>query len=410
MLQNFTSSSIILESALHEHIGNASHFLAVLRVVPFQIQSTSLFANQSFRAEDNLDGLRIAGRAGVEMAQAAIEDDSDVASVLALLLAESFDGQLEASAQAVSLLRHEKPEIGQAAWWGLRLANPRHAQVQLRALLVKSKWDFASAAALDILAFHRLPATADLGDLTGAESDAIAWLLAEAGGRMPGAWTSARFKQFMGIPSARVREASLRAAARSGVPELLRFCLEAASQMNRAAPEAISFLGVLGSLDDLPVLHRAALNPATAKAAISGLGRLALPASVPMLLDLLEVPDSSDYAAAAIQRITGRAVPRGAPPKPPADLSEEELDLWEPAAPLEAQSAWDWWKANQSRFDSTKRWQAGLCVSDDPLGPVFDQLPLAIRYDVYLRQRALVPGTPDWELETWHWKQRKPGS
>lgn len=41
--------------------------------------------------------------------------------------------------------------------------------------------------------------------------------------------------------------------------------------------------------------------------------------------------------------------------------------------------------------------QADLSVSDDPLGPVFDQLPLNIRYDVYLRQRAVVPGTPDWE-------------
>ena len=43
------------------------------------------------------------------------------------------------------------------------------------------------------------------------------------------------------------------------------------------------------------------------------------------------------------------------------------------------------------------------------LGPVFDQLPLAIRYDVYLRERALTPGTPDWELETWTWQQKNPG-
>ena len=41
-------------------------------------------------------------------------------------------------------------------------------------------------------------------------------------------------------------------------------------------------------------------------------------------------------------------------------------------------------------------------------GPLFDQLPLAIRYDIYLRERALTPGTPDWELETWTWKQTNP--
>jgi len=37
------------------------------------------------------------------------------------------------------------------------------------------------------------------------------------------------------------------------------------------------------------------------------------------------------------------------------------------------------------------RYQAGLCISDDPLGLVFGQLPLAIGYDVYLRERALTP-------------------
>ena len=40
----------------------------------------------------------------------------------------------------------------------------------------------------------------------------------------------------------------------------------------------------------------------------------------------------------------------------------------------------------------------------------FDQLPLTARYDVYLHERALTPGTPDWEPETRTWKQRNPGS
>jgi uncharacterized protein (TIGR02270 family) len=409
MLQHLASSPVVLEGAVHQHIANASQFLVALRAVPFQIQNNNLFGNLSFRCEANLDGLRIAGRAAVEMVQASIPDDSEVASVLALLLTERVDGQPEASAQAVSLLRHENPEIRQAAWWGLRLASPRHLEQHLRALLGNPKWDFASAAALDILAFHRLPSQPDLGDLTDAESDEVAWLLAEAGCRMDGAWSGARLKQFIGRPSTRVREASLRASARCGLPELLTFCREATSQINPAAPESISFLGVVGSLDDLSLLQRAASNPVTANAAISGLGRLGSPASVPTLLDLMEVPELTDYAAAAIKRITGQAVPRSAPPQPPADLSEDELDLWEPKPPVDVARANDWWKSNAARFDPSKRWQAGLCVSDDPLGSVFDQLPLGIRYDVYLRQRAFVPSTPDWELETWTWKQKNPG-
>jgi len=55
-----------------------------------------------------------------------------------------------------------------------------------------------------------------------------------------------------------------------------------------------------------------------------------------------------------------------------------------------------------------RRYQAGLDVTDDPLGPVFEQLPLTVGYDIYLRERALTPGTPDWELETWAWRQKDP--
>jgi hypothetical protein len=51
---------------------------------------------------------------------------------------------------------------------------------------------------------------------------------------------------------------------------------------------------------------------------------------------------------------------------------------------LGAPRARDWWKANAARFYPAKRCQTGFCVSDDPLGPVLDPLPLAIRHDVYL--------------------------
>lgn len=33
------------------------------------------------------------------------------------------------------------------------------------------------------------------------------------------------------------------------------------------------------------------------------------------------------------------------------------------------------------------RYQSGRIVNDAPLGPVFGQLPLAMRYDVYLHER-----------------------
>jgi hypothetical protein len=35
-------------------------------------------------------------------------------------------------------------------------------------------------------------------------------------------------------------------------------------------------------------------------------------------------------------------------------------------------------------------------------------MTLVIRYEVYLRERDLTPGTPDWELQIWIMKQRNP--
>ena len=117
-----------------------------------------------------------------------------------------------------------------------------------------------------------------------------------------------------------------------------------------------------------------------------------------------------ERAASAFWRITGQELPRGTAPEPRPGLSEDELDLWDPQPPVDVPRTHDWWKSNAARFNPAKRYQAGLDVSDAPLGPVFDQLPLAIRYDVHLRERALTPGTPDWELETWTWKQKNPNT
>lgn len=395
-----------LASVLHEHFANANQFVVSLRAAAFEFQAYDYAHGLCRRCEANLDALRIAGVSAFAIGQGALDDDGEVAGPLALLLAESGSNQSWASEEALSLLRHGSPEIRRAAWWGLRLADARQVEPNLRALVGKAPWDLASAAALDILTFHRLPVQARL-EIPEEEGDEIAWLLAEAGGRMRGAWSAAHLKQFVRHPSPRVREAALRASARCGVPELPAFCRKATT--DREPAEAIEFLGVVGSPEDLPRLQRAASNPTIAGAAVGGSGRLGRIAGVPLLLDLLGSAELAESAAIAFWRITGQEVPRGPAPPSPPELTEDELDLWEPRPPVDVPGAREWWKTNAVRFDPDRRWQVGLDVTDAPLGPVFDRLPLAIRYDVYLRERALTPGTPDWELETWTWHQKSPG-
>ena len=233
-----------IDGVVREHLACASQFLGALRAGAFQPQSRDHFEDLSRRCEANLDALRIAGDKAIALGRAAMGDDSETAAVIALLLAECESGQPAASELGVQLLRHETPEIRQAAWWGLRLASSRHVEPHLLALAERDKWEFAPAAALDILAFHRLPVPVGLGPLLDSDSDEIAWLLAEAGGRIQDAWNRTHLKQFISRGSSRVREAALRASARCGLPELAGFCRAVASEIEPMAPEVVEFLGV----------------------------------------------------------------------------------------------------------------------------------------------------------------------
>jgi hypothetical protein len=392
---------LYVESVLREHIAKASELLFDLRAGFLESPDMETLGNSCRQCMANLDALRIAGPRAIAIGQDAMEDDSDVASVVAWLVAEVGDG--DQRDHAAALLGHESEDIRQAAWWGFRLADVTRVREQLCTMATGPADDVASAAALDILAFHRDAAQLDPSSRLHDENDEIAWLLVEAAGRIPGAWRATDLKRALGRSSRRVKEAALRASARCGLRELVAICQDATDHATSA--EAIEFLGVVGSSGDLERLQRvatvsrsAATPVAMANAGVVAMGRLGFVRALPTLLYLLEEPELAETAASAIERIVGEDVPRGTPSAPPSDMSDDDLDEWEPVAPLDAPRAREWWAERAPRFDSRRRYQAGLCVSDDPLGPLFDQLPPAIRNDVYLRQRALVADTPDWEL------------
>ena len=396
-----------VDGILREHIARASELLADLRAGFLEFPDAEILSNTCQQCLANLDALRIAGGRAIAIGHEAMEDDSDVASVVAWLVAEVGDSDERDHAACVAgMLRHESLDIRQAAWWGLRLADVTRVRELLRETANGPARDVASAAALDILAFHREDVQLDLSGRLHDENDEIAWLLAEAAGRIPRAWRAADLKRALVRSSRRVKEAALRASARCGLRELVANCRDATD--HATSVEAIEFLGVVGSYADLERLQRVATASQSAttplpmaNAGVVALGRLGFVGAMPTLLYLLEEPELGETAASAIARIVGDDVPRGAPPAPPPGMSDDDLDEFEPVAPIDAPRARDWWAARAVGFDRKKRYQAGMCVSDDPLGPVFDQLPPAVRNDLYLRQRALVPETPDWELETW---------
>jgi hypothetical protein len=343
------------------------------------------------RLHDNLEGLRLAGEEGVRLAREAIEDEPEAAAVLAILLA------LDDPRPAWQLLAHPFAEVREWANWGLRLA-PHHPSL-------KGLQESYGFSAFDILAFHR--AAVIMPSTSAGLPEEAAWFWLEGLGRSELSFQSEDVAVYATHERQQLRQAAWRCAARRRMPELVSLCRMVAQRDDAAAADAISFLGVIGSLEDLDLLQSAAAKRPTAKAALLGIGKLGHLEAIPFLLETLAQSDLSEWAAGSIERIVGGKVPRGLPPPMPPHLTEDEMDVWEAVAPVDPEAAAHWWRSRKHLFVPGGRWQCGVCVSDQPLREVvFDNLPLTVRYDVYLRERALVAGTPDWEMETWVWDQK----
>lgn len=359
------------------------------------------------RLEAHLDGLRIEGEGAVALAVerlAAAEDDDDVAAA-ALVIVEC--GGRSHVQFVFDRLTEGNAKIGNAIRRGLRLAPVGKIPGELQELLSHSK-PVTQAAALDVLTFHRSEAKFDLERLAVSDSAIVRLCVAEAAGRMQPFQHASLLRSLIGDEDGMVRRSALRAAARQGLRGLVDLCRSRATS-KPACVESIRFLGVVGTEDDRQLLRQLAGEAPTCLPAIKAMGAQGLPRLIPNLLDFLSQPALNDAAALALERITGYSVPRGNPPAPPADATEEVLDFWAPPAVAIPESAIEWWRENRTQFVDGKRYQAGICVSDEPLGSHFDDLPDESRYDVYLRERAY-HGTkvPDWELETWPWHQRNP--
>jgi hypothetical protein len=200
-----------------------------------------------------------------------------------------------------------------------------------------------------------------------------------------------------------VRRAVLEAAARSRTPGLDALCRAAAGRSADPDAEALAFLGVLGSPQDLRILLDSLDVPELHLGALRGLGALGDVAAVPKLLDWIEsAKDSAGEAASAFARITGAGnLEAERPPaeEPGARSVAEEFEVETPTPdPAKARAVWS---ARQRAFAPGRRWQAGIDVTasaqDVARRP---DLQLALRRDLYLSLRARRGGSVrDVELE-----------
>jgi hypothetical protein len=374
----------IADGVSRVHIALATELLTGLRFACLDGSGPPSLDDMWSRARASVDALRRDRAASSEVAVAAAATDPDATSIAVLLLAET--GAPDSTARIVGYLRDPACEPRDAAWWGLRLANIGAIADDLSALAAQPTHDYATATARDALAAHRRPVDVPMPSAFESLPEDVAWLTAHARGRAGGEWDGALLSRFLAHPSGVVKATALQAAARARFRDMLDFCRSSSDA------ECLEFLGVVGDANDLARLEQAATggDAELARAAIAGLGKLGLIAAVRPLLDLLDDAERARPAASAIARITGERVRR--------DASDA----------IDAAATREWWSSHATNLDSAKRYQAGCDVTEDPLGAVFDELPHRLRRDVYLRERALAPNAPDWELETWPWRQRTP--
>lgn len=353
------------------------------------------------RCRGALDTLLIAPTDGLLACDRLLGEEPYAAAPLALVAVEA--GGPAAESSLLRVLAASDPDIFDSAIHGLCLASATCLSDR-----VASEHPLADFV---MRAFHRTASAAQLANVVSIAAARMAGRrhLIAAAGRVGGSVAANLAREGCHDESPEVRQASLRAAARMGCPRLLDLCRARTS--DKCDPEAVHMLGVIGGDEDADTLRTYVARGLQPESAVTSLGRLGRPEDVPLLLDLLEAPPFAEPAAHALRRMFAIEIPRGLPRQPPPGLSEEELDVWDTTGPVEAEILRAWWTSVRHRYDLGTRYQWNTPISSDPLGPAFDSLPTCVQHDLYLRERFLQhDSTPDWELETWPWRRRSPGS
>ena len=356
-------------------------------------------SNRLRRAREALDGLLEYDRQATEFCRDELESDPSPENHCAALVLGDFGGD-QALMKLALVPEPKPPEVWCGIRDGLRLCRLTPVWDNLVAFLDGSdRWAILSV--VDAIVFHRLTAKVSLVTLLHDEDAEVRAAAVGILGRCLQAEHRAAIAPLLNDTNAVVRRQALAAAARTGLPGLVKRCCTMAC----ASPpclNSIRFLGVIASKDEAKLLCKLLEAESTAAAALDALGRYGAAEHIPDIIASMKSPVTAEPAARALERISGRTVPRNPPPPPPQHLTEDELDFWfHPGDPV-PEAAEEWWHQNHYYFESGKRYQGGACISDDPLGDGFHQLPDEVQADVYLRERALnADETPDWELETW---------
>lgn len=393
------SRSQVIPSILQEHLDELDFLWEQRERFVFSSEWTlkELAAHEE-RAEAHLDGLRIGSGHSVDLARSFLfADESGVATAATFVMMAFEHAQLER--EVLEALKTSPPSSRDGIRIGLRHGGITRFAGELSEIAVSAE-PALRIAAIDLLAFHRLPAPKGISMLLSTPDPDSRRLVYEAAGRFGGPWGTDVLLEALESPSPVLRAAALRTSARVGMLQIDQACRRAATRKQDPVPEALTFLGLLGNAEDLLVLQNSLTRPALASAALAGMGKLGSIAAIPTLLEAMGEERLALDAGKAFIRITAATdIEASKPIAPPEGLTEDAIDAWDTTFPPDPAKARSWWAKEKGRFTSEGRWQSGRDVSKTLLGEHFNALPLESRLDLYLGARARDPErTPDLEL------------
>jgi uncharacterized protein (TIGR02270 family) len=355
-------------------------------------------ADVELRAGAHLDGLRIGAGHSIDVARILLnagEKDAACAATFTLMAFESPDLERE----VLQALKTAPAKSRDGIRIGMRHSEVKGVASELSEIAVSAE-PAVRAAAVDLLAFHRLPLPKGISTLLRDPDPEIRRIACESAGRFGGPWSLDVTREALESDNPSLRLTALRTSARLGLIGLDETCRQLGTRPQDPVPEALEFLGVLGDRRDLVILQNSIGRPSLSRAALGGIGSLGSASAIPALLEAIADGALAPAAGRAFLRLTGASgIAAGKPIPPPEGLTPEEIDRWAPSIPLDPRDAGAWWELAKGRFAGEARWQWGLDISKAPLGANFALLPLASRLDVYLGERARDPQrVPDLEL------------
>ena len=363
-----------------------------------------------------LDGLVVAGTAGVERLLAPGLDSEDLSRVAVSAYALISSGSVQGIQLFKTAFLGATDERLVALRRGIELVP---GGVDALAPAMKDAPPLVFAAFLDACAFKRQPPGQEIGDLLASRSAHVQRAAARLLRFAPDSTQRTWFPKSLGLSDLGAREIAVESYLIAGFPQARVFCRDLAAADISGSARMLLLLAMVGSAADHKVVLDALGLEARQPDAIWALGFGGRRAGADACIELLSQERHVKLAAEAFYAITGLDLKANgllAPPPPEPDeipFEQENLDANLEPGPEDLLPMPDiagvigWWNKERPRFDEETRYLAGRPVTMELLHKLLLSGPMRRRHAMAVELAVATRGRVQVETRAWVPEQRQ---